>query len=190
MADRQWGGGGSLDDTYLNYAVDLIDAMWDHEIDHGRNDMPWPGDSWGGWDITNISYFAPAYYRVFGEVTDNEVGWNDVIDASYAIIDRSLNEASGNQDNGLVPAWCDSAGVPTEAYDGAPLHFQNDSTRTPFRVGQDYCYYGEPRALAYMEKITSFYVGQGVDNIVNGYERNGRCVLRGAGRGWRHVFCR
>jgi endo-1,4-beta-D-glucanase Y len=172
MADRQWGGGGSLDGTYLSHAVDLIDAMWDHEIDHSRGEMPLPGDAWGGADITNISYFAPAYYRVFAEVTDNP-GWLDAVARSYEIIALSLNEAQGNADNGLVPAWCDSSGTPVEAFSGAPTHFQNDSTRTPFRVGQDYCYYGEPRALEYMQKITSFYTSVGVDQIVDGYDLDG-----------------
>ncbi len=173
MADRQWGGAGSLDAAYGDYARQLIQAIWDHEIDHGRGEMPLPGDAWGGADITNISYFAPAYYRVFGEVVDNVAGWNAAIDRSYEIIEASLNEASGNAQNGLVPAWCDSSGTPKVAYDGAPTHFQNDSTRTPFRVGQDYCYYGEPRALAYLEKITSFYQSVGVANIVDGYELDG-----------------
>lgn len=173
MADRQWGGSGSLEDTYLNYAIRLIEAMWEHEVDHSRGEMPLPGDSWGGADITNISYFAPAYYRVFGQVTGNEQGWNAAIDRSYEILELSLSQARGNADNGLVPAWCDSNGVPTEAYPGAPLHFQNDSTRTPFRIGQDYCYYGEPRALEYMQKITSFYESVGVANIVDGYELDG-----------------
>lgn len=173
MADRQWGGQGSLAKPYLDYAIDLIHAMWDHEIDHARNDMPLPGDSWGNVDITNISYFAPAYYRVFGQVANMEAEWNRAIDASYAIIEASLNSANGNAENGLVPAWCNSRGEPVEAYAGAPTHFQNDSTRTPFRVGQDYCYYGEPRALAYMQKITNFYKSVGVANIVDGYELNG-----------------
>lgn len=173
MADRQWGGQGSLDKPYIDYAIDLIHAMWDHEIDHTRDDMPLPGDAWGNVDITNISYFAPAYYRVFGQVADMEDEWNRVIDTSYAIIDASLNSQNQNEDNGLVPAWCTSAGVPVEAFPGAPTHFQNDSTRTPFRVGQDYCYYGEPRALTYMEKITSFYLSVGVDNIVDGYDLDG-----------------
>lgn len=172
MADRQWGGSGSLQDTYLNYALDLIDAMWTHEIDHGRGEMPLPGDSWQGADITNISYFAPAYYRVFGEVSGNVEGWNAVIDRSYEILELSLTEANGNAENGLVPAWCNSNGE-LRAHDGAPLHFQNDSTRTPFRIGQDYCYYGEPRARAYLEKITSFYTEVGVENIVDGYELDG-----------------
>jgi endo-1,4-beta-D-glucanase Y len=173
MADRQWGGQGALERGYIDYAIDLIHAMWDHEIDHSRENMPLPGDSWGGADITNISYFAPAYYRVFGQVADMEDEWNSAIDTSYAIIERSLNAASGNEDNGLVPAWCNFAGEPVEAFGGAPTHYQNDSTRTPFRVGQDYCYYGEPRALAYIEKTTSFFSSVGVANIVDGYELDG-----------------
>jgi endoglucanase len=123
--------------------------------------------------VTNISYFAPAYYRVFGELTDNVDGWNAAVDRSYEIVSLSLSEAQGNAENGLVPAWCDSRGVPVEAFGGAPTHFQNDSTRTPFRIGQDYCYFGEPRALEYMKKITSFYTAVGVENIVDGYELDG-----------------
>lgn len=172
MASRQWSESPRIA-SYHDEAVALIEAMWEHEIDHTRDGMPLPGDSWGGADITNISYFAPAYYRVFGEVTGNVEGWQQVIETSYAIIERSLNAANGNADNGLVPAWCNSQGVPVQAFEGAPTHFQNDSTRTPFRVGQDYCYYGEPRALSYMRKIASFYAGVGVANIIDGYDLDG-----------------
>jgi endo-1,4-beta-D-glucanase Y len=173
MADRQWGGSGSLNDSYHNYAVALIEAMWEHEIDHSRGEMPLPGDAWGGADINNISYFAPAYYRVFGEVTNNVAGWNAAVDRSYEILNLSLSAARGNAANGLVPAWSNSQGVPTEAYSGAPLHYQNDATRTPFRFGQDYCYYGDPRAREYMEKTTSFFTSVGVPNIVDGYDLDG-----------------
>lgn len=173
MADRQWGGQGSLERTYLEYAVELIHAMWDHEIDHTRGDMPLPGDSWGGADITNISYFAPAYYRVFGQVADMEDEWGRAVARSYEILEASLTADSGNVENGLVPAWCNSSGVPVVAYDGAPTHYQNDSTRTPFRIGQDYCYFGEARALSYIQKTTSFFKGVGVDDIVDGYDLDG-----------------
>ncbi len=173
MAARKWGGSGTLDDTYANEATALINAIWEHEVDHSRGEMLKPGDTWGDTDITNISYFAPAYYRVFGKFVGKESDWNKVVESSYRIIEASLSAERGNTSNGLVPAWCNSAGVPTEAYEGAPLHFQNDSTRTPFRVGQDYCYFGEPRARAYMQKITSFYLGVGVANIVDGYDLDG-----------------
>jgi hypothetical protein len=132
-----------------------------------------PGDQWGNVDVTNPSYFAPAYYRVFGQVTGKTDDWNKVITGNYDILEKSLNATSGNANNGLVPAWCNSSGTPVEAFSGAPKYFQNDSTRTPFRVGQDYCYFGEPRAKSYLDKITSFYLGVGVGKIVDGYNLDG-----------------
>jgi endo-1,4-beta-D-glucanase Y len=173
MADRQWSGKGSLSDTYLNHAKKLVGLIWSYEVDQSRNYMLKPGDQWGNVDVTNPSYFAPAYYRVFGQVTGKASDWDKVITANYDILEKSLNAASGNATNGLVPAWCNSAGTPVEAYSGAPKHFQNDSTRTPFRVGQDYCYFGEPRAKSYLDKITSFYLGVGVSKIVDGYDLDG-----------------
>jgi endo-1,4-beta-D-glucanase Y len=173
MASRQWGGKGSLDDSYLDLAKVLIDRIWTYEVDTTRNYMLKPGDQWGDVDITNPSYFSPAYYRVFGQLTGKTADWNKVIDSSYAIISASLNATSGNLDNGLVPAWCDSNGVPVVAYAGAPTHFQHDSTRTPFRVGQDWCWFAEPRAQAYLAKLAGFYAGLGVANIVDGYNLDG-----------------
>ena len=172
MADRQWGGQGTLSDSYLNNAKKLVDAIWSFEVDHTRQDMLKPGDQWGDMDITNPSYFAPAYYRVFGELTGKTAEWTRVLDSSYAILDKSLNATSGNAANGLVPAWCSSSGVPGGAA-GAPLNFQNDATRTPFRIAEDYCFSNEARAKTYLAKITSFYAGVGVANITNGYDLNG-----------------
>lgn len=173
MADRQWGGKGTLSDSYLNQAKTLIQLIWTYEVDQTRGFMLKPGDSWGNVDVTNPSYFAPAYYRVFGQATGKTADWDNVVKGNYDILERSLNAASGNANNGLVPAWCTSTGVPTVAFSGAPTYFQNDSTRTPFRVGQDYCFFGEPRASAYLGKITSFYVGVGVAKIVDGYDLDG-----------------
>ncbi|MBN2441467.1 MAG: hypothetical protein JXJ04_08970 [Spirochaetales bacterium] len=175
MAHRKWGGSGTLNDTYLHFAVDLINRIYQYEFIHSgeHKNMLLPGDSWGTPDITNISYFAPAYYRVFGQVTGKVDEWNAIIDTNYIVLNNSLNAANGNENNGLVPAWSNFAGMPVEAYSGAPLHFQNDSTRTPFRIGQDYCYNGDPRAKAYLSKITSFYRSVGISNIVDGYNLDG-----------------
>lgn len=173
MADRQWGGQGSLSQSYLAYAKDLIDRIWKHEVDHGRGEMLKAGDKWGDVDVTNPSYFAPAYFRVFGKVSGQADNWNKVIDANYAILAKSLNATSGNAANGLAPAWCNSSGQPVEAFAGAPTHFQNDATRVPFRIGQDYCYFGDPRAKQYLALISSFYSGVGAANIVDGYGLDG-----------------
>jgi hypothetical protein len=52
-------------------------------------------------------------------------------------------------------------------------NFQLDACRVPFRIGQDYCWFGEARAKGYLQKIASFFSGIGAKNIVDGYDLNG-----------------
>lgn len=173
MADRQWGGQGSLDDTYLNLAKVQIDRVWQHEVLDGK--LLKAGDTWGGWGDVNVSYFAPSYYRTFAEVSGN-AGWLDVVQTSYDTLVNSMRTENGNSENGLVPAWCTSEGEPNNNVwqDGsAPTHYQYDSCRTPFRIGLDYCFFSEPRALEYVTKTTGFFANIGAANIVDGYDLDG-----------------
>lgn len=174
MADKQWGGNGTLGDSYLNVAKGQIQRIWEHEIHEGK--LLKPGDGWNlpdPWSLVNVSYFAPSYYRAFAAATGN-MGWKDVISTSYDTLENSLNADNKNTDNGLVPAWSTSKGAPTgAAFDGAPTHYQYDSCRTPFRIGIDYCLYDEPRAKAYAAKTSQFFGGIGVPNIVDGYNLDG-----------------
>jgi len=162
MADRQWGGRGTLGDTYLNLAKNLIGKIWQYDVDHGRNEMLKPGDGWME-DKTNPSYFAPAYYRVFAAVTGDN-NWLKVVESSYSILAQSLTH--GNADNGLVPDWCTSNGSPQGNY-------TYDACRTPFRMALDACFNGEPRAKTYLAKTTQFFSGIGVRNITDGYALTG-----------------
>src|SRR5579859_8067826 len=57
MADRQWGGQGSLGMPYAQYALRQIQDIWKAEIQDSK--LPKPGE-WGGWSTVNVSYFAPA----------------------------------------------------------------------------------------------------------------------------------
>jgi endo-1,4-beta-D-glucanase Y len=166
MADRQWGGSGTLDRSYLEYAKDQIQRFWDHEIFEGK--LARAGDHWGDWNNVNISYFAPSYYRVFAQIDGNGAGWDAVLKTVYDTMDNAQSTANGNESNGLVPAWCTSQGVP-----GSPGNYQYDSCRTPFRIALDWCFFGEARARAYVEKTANFFGGIGADNIVDGYELNG-----------------
>jgi endo-1,4-beta-D-glucanase Y len=166
MADRQWGGRGTLDRSYLDYAKDQIKRFWDHEIFEGK--LARAGDHFGDWNNVNISYFAPGYYRVFAKIDGNQSGWDAVLKTVYDTIDNALNAGNGNQQNGLVPAWCTSQGKP-----GMPANYQYDACRTPFRIGLDYCWFGEPRALAYVQKTTQFFAAIGASAIVDGYELDG-----------------
>jgi endo-1,4-beta-D-glucanase Y len=170
-ADARWGGKGSLPSSYHDLAVKQIDAIWNAEVDHSRNDTLAPGDQFGGASIVNISYFAPSYYRIFAKAS-GQSGWSNVVESSYTILAASLNAANGNANNGLVPAWCTPAGA-LQAPSGKPTNYQLDSCRTPFRIGEDYCFFGEPRAKAYLAKISEFYSGVGAANIVDGYNLDG-----------------
>lgn len=175
MADRQWGGGGSLGESYASVARRLIDAIYETEVDHDRwPDMFLPGDDWRGRDVFNPSYFAPNQYRLFGELSGKVREWQRVVDRGYEVLDRSLNDASGNRENGLVPAWCDSAGAPVEAFPGAMKNYQYDSARTPFRLAQDFAFYRDPRARAYLAKTSGFFAGVGADALVDGYTLDGQ----------------
>lgn len=174
MAHRQWGGRGSLDESYLRHARRQIERVWEFEVDHGNFDgMLLPGDDWRGRDVFNPSYFAPHQYRVFGQVSGNVAGWQRVIDRGYQILENSLNERSGNRANGLVPAWCEADGTPVEAFPGALMNYQYDSARTPFRIAQDFMASGDPRARAYLSKVSTFFAQVGANAIVDGYTLDG-----------------
>ena len=175
MAHRQWGGAGSLGETYLSHAQRQIDRVWRFEVDHERfPGMLLPGDEWRGQNVFNPSYFAPHQYRLFGEVSGNREGFASVVDRGYQIVFASLNEGSGNARNGLVPAWCDAAGTPVEAFPGAMTNFQTDSARLPFRLAQDFAYHGDARARRYLEQVSNFFAGIGADQIGDGYELSGK----------------
>jgi endo-1,4-beta-D-glucanase Y len=182
MADRQWGGQGSLGRTYHAFAVDQITAIWLLEV--YESSLMKPGD-WGDNTTVNISYFAPAYYRVFktvggtlpkGDGSSWNPDWDATIDTAYSTIANALNTANGNQSTGLVPAWCTSAGVPNaEAIvpGGNATNYQYDSCRTPFRIALDWCWNAEPRAQAYTAKTGAFFSAIGARNIVDGYALDG-----------------
>lgn len=174
MADRQWGGRGALPDAYLSLAQAQIDRVWRYEVDHERSpNMFLPGDDWRGKDVFNPSYFAPHQYRLFGAVSGNQRGWEQVIDRGYEILELCQNASSLGHKNGLVPAWCDPSGRPVEAFPGAMTNHQYDSARTPFRIAQDYFESGDPRARRYLERVSGFFAGVGAEAIVDGYLLDG-----------------
>jgi endo-1,4-beta-D-glucanase Y len=174
MADKQWGGQGSLSKSYLDYAKQLLNDIWLHEIHDGK--LPKNGSSWGDWNSLNVSYFAPAYYRVFAKVTGKAEWGADVVKCVYDTIQSNLTDSNGNQSNGLVPAFSTSTGGEAKVGDGQPPlkhHYQYDSCRTPFRIGQDACMFNDPLAKSYVGKTSSFFAGIGAANIKDGYELNG-----------------
>jgi hypothetical protein len=99
-----------------------------------------------------------------------------VVNTVYDVLRAVLTSQAGNASNGLVPAWCTSTGGMVPAGPGQqpqPYHYQYDSCRTPFRIGLDWCWFGEKRARDYVALTSRFFSGIGADKIVDGYELNG-----------------
>jgi hypothetical protein len=179
MADKQWGSSGSL--NYLNLAKTQIANIWNHEVYDSK--LAGPGDGWGPTNLynnINISYFAPAYYRLFKQL-DGSHAWEAVTQTVYDTIANTLISANKNTTNGLVPGWSTSTGGSSSA---GPFNYQYDACRTPFRIGIDWCLEGGPaasaatainpmRAQAYVALTSSFFSGVGAASIVDGYNLDG-----------------
>jgi endo-1,4-beta-D-glucanase Y len=156
MASAQWQSG-----AYLDEAKTLINRMFTYVI--AADGMLTPGDSWGiNTDRWYPNYFSPAYYRVFAKVTNNMAWSTVVIDKNY----QMLADVTGMY--GLVP---DST---TRTYQHMG-QYGYDACRMAWRITMDYCFNGEPRAKAYIDKIAPFFVNQGsISNIGDGYSLDGQ----------------
>jgi len=102
----------TLNKKYIDIAKGMMTTVWDNEIYDYKYVKPWPtADS----STINLSYFAPAYYRLFAKIdTANTSNWNSTIDTMYTVLNASLNSTNGNTDNGLVPAGATAAASRTE----------------------------------------------------------------------------
>ncbi|MET0794176.1 MAG: glycosyl hydrolase family 8 [Polyangiaceae bacterium] len=154
MASNQWSSA-----TYLNDAKAVINAMYTTSL--APDGTLKPGDNWGGTTKFYPDYFSPAYYRVFAQVTGNKTWSTVVIDRNYVILDKVAGS------HGLVPDF-----TTTDDYSTAEK-YGYDACRTPWRIGLDYCFNGEPRAKAYLDKIGPFFSGIGAANINDGYANSG-----------------
>jgi endo-1,4-beta-D-glucanase Y len=177
--------------NYCQIARDVIDRIWRYEVDRpgsgpqaGLDNNPgWeliPGSQWNlraeyPEGITNLSYFAPGYFRVFADFTDNP-GWNDVIARGYQIADAAQSKP-GNCSR-LVSNW--------NQYDGDPQvvpwqgsssnYFGWDGARFAWRVAVDQFWYNDAESRETMNEIGGFFSSVGVNNIKAEYRLDGTFV--------------
>ncbi|HAS39578.1 MAG TPA: hypothetical protein DCS93_03825 [Microscillaceae bacterium] len=173
VAHYQWGSQGAID--YQKAAKDHVARIKQHEVESGTFVLK-PGDAFGGSSLTNPSYFSPAYYRVFGQFTNDQSFWNQVADKSYEVINKNLsvNSAAG----GLVSDWCSANGSHSSqagGYFSGGRRYHYDAARTPWRIATDYIWFGTAEAATYCKKASDFVRVQlgGSTNIKDGYYQNG-----------------
>jgi hypothetical protein len=167
MAAKQWPGQSVAGTTYQNLAIAQINRIYNTETAGGQTIVA--GDSFG--DI-NPSYFDPAYYREFEKAT-GQTGWTTVAANCYTVINDNLSQGYGNATNGLDSAWCTNAGVSINGVGSAYTNYQYDACRTPFRIAEDYVWFGTTAAQTYLGLTSAFFSTIGATNIVDGYQLNG-----------------
>ena len=151
MAAKQWSAPSYLDD-----AKKVINAIYNYAT--GSDGLLKPGDNWGTSDIhTFPDYFSPAYFRAFAVATGNTNWTAGILTRNYEVLMKVADP------NGLVPDET------TGDYMNVTNTYGYDACRTPWRIGMDYCFNEEPKALAYLTKIGTFFSGKGAANIVDGY---------------------
>jgi endo-1,4-beta-D-glucanase Y len=163
VADKKWGG-------YTTNANSLIGKIMAHEVEANTFVLK-PGDVWGGSATTNPSYFAPAYYKVFGAYTGNS-NWSLVADKCYQII-ANVNSKTGAGTTGLQPDWTTAAGDPVS---GKSYDYTYDACRVPWRLAVDAAWYCDSRASSQLNKINAFFKGIGAANIKDGYRLDGTLI--------------
>jgi endo-1,4-beta-D-glucanase Y len=170
LAHRQWGSGGSV--NYLSAATTQINKIFQYEID-STYFLPKSGNEPGGIYRVNCSYFAPAYYKVFKEITNNP-GWDSVVNNTYNFL--SFFVLNHSISTGLVPDWCFPDGTPfTLCPPEFPCRYTYyyDACRTPWRIAMDYVWFGDVRALTFCSLISNFARSVGAPNILDEYTLGG-----------------
>ena len=149
------------DEKYLDEARKLLKNVKQYEFE--ENGLHKPGDAWN--DKKNPSYIAPAYYRLFAEVdTDNAEFWSTTaMNANYALLEANSAEYS----TGLFDNWSDAKG---KGLDG---NYGYDAARTPWRLAQDFYWFGEEKAKTMLDKLGKWVSGNAAKDVRGNINRNG-----------------
>jgi endoglucanase len=124
------------------------------------------GSPWGGCNETDISYYTPAFFRYFAEISGDEQ-WKKLADDTQIIRDNAANAQTG-----LVPDW---QSVEGRAGAGSRVgYFAYDAIRAPYKQTMDFLWHGTAKAETWCKKLTTWaHNSVGVRNIVDGYDLNG-----------------
>ena len=161
-AEKRWGG------SYGQDARTLIDNLYNHGVEKPSHVLK-PGDTWGGSDVTNPSYLAPGYYKVYRDYT-GRAEWDQVVDASYMVLDNLGQRSPGAAQTGLVPDWSRADGGEAN---GKSYKYTFDACRMPWRLAHDVSWFGDPRAQAHLDKLNTFFAGLGAATLKSGYNLDG-----------------
>jgi endo-1,4-beta-D-glucanase Y len=165
VAYCQWGG------TYLQTANTFLKRLAKNLIVICGNNIPVVGPGitnnadYGGATCTDVSYYTPAYFRIFAQATGNTL-WTTLADSTLRV-----RNACTNATTGLLPGAQEYNGTPSSCI--AEATYGYDACRVPWRTAIDYLWNGDTVACNWCVKVTNWANGKGPKNIVDGYDLNG-----------------
>lgn len=184
IANKQWPSTTSPH-NYASLATTLIGNIKNYEFATcGSLTVQKGGDYLGGCNCTNPSYYATGYYRAFAKhVPGDAAFWTKAADDGLDLLLKATHPTTG-----LNPAWTDQSGSITTGGTGdcnniaAPgggsrNDYQFDAARTPWRIVVDYLWWGTPKAKQYLDKITTWANGKGINQIFAGHKLDGTAYL-------------
>lgn len=143
---------------YLEDAKKIINAIWKLEI-NPKSFLVYSGDTdkWKGSNpVYNLSYFAPAAFRLFAKV-DTKHDWNKVVEKMYAYM-KKIQDAG----TGVFPDWSNEAGEATDPNNNSAQKtywtFNKESVRIPWRIAWDYYWNDSKEAKEILQKLNDFIV--------------------------------
>lgn len=165
-ADSQWG-------TYRQDATTLISRIKKYEIEAGTNIVK-PGDMWGGSNLLNPSYLAPAYYQQFAEYTGDS-SWNDVQTASFKVLNAVRNNTASRK-TGLIPDWSTATGAKVN---GMGYDYSYDASRTPLRLAMSSLWTCDANANTLLTPFNATFQSEDLNKLATGYSLSGAVTSRG-----------
>jgi endo-1,4-beta-D-glucanase Y len=188
----------SLSVDYCLEARNLVDRLWESQIDKpgagmdssgnadgGLSQHPgyelMPGDQWNmpseyPQGIVNLSYFDPAALRVFGKFRGKTLDWNKVIDRQYELV--QLSQSAPGNCSGLVHQWNKYNGacqaVPWQGpVDSCAWYF--DSGRVAWRQARSAFWYPSElaKSVNVIDRIGSFFSSVGIANVNGSHKLDG-----------------
>lgn len=161
FAYNRWGR-----DQYRGDALAIMKDIWDKEVVEIKGVPYLAANNLEKFTseraIINPSYFAPYAFRIFDKfdpVDDRD--WMGLVDSSYAVLnavaDSSLDREGSAQ---LPPDWIvidkKTGAISATSIPNLTTNYSFDALRVPWRIAVDYVWNREPRAKAYLDKLSFF----------------------------------
>jgi endoglucanase len=150
------------DKSYLDEARALVHDLWELEVFTTADGTPYLAAnnyekfSQDASAIVNPSYLSPAAYRIFALI-DPAHPWQKLVDSSYKLLQSSIDSPLGGTSAGLPPDWVrvhKQTGALTVPGGDLTTNFSYDALRVPWRLGLDYQWYGDERALQTLQNMS------------------------------------